>query len=45
MPSATTPQLTTPEVTVPSQVTTPAVGPLPGVSVDLQGTPGISIGG
>ena len=45
VPSVTTPQLTTPEVTVPSQVTTPAVGPLPGVSVDLQGTPGVTIGG
>jgi hypothetical protein len=45
VPSVTTPELTTPEVTVPPQISTPQVGPLPGVSVDLQGTPGITIGG
>jgi len=45
VPSVTTPEVTTPEVTVPSQIATPAVGPLPGISVDLEGTPGITIGG
>jgi RNA polymerase sigma factor (sigma-70 family) len=41
-----TPEITTPEVAVPSQIATPEIaGVVPGVTVDLEGTPRIRIGG
>ncbi len=45
-PVVTTPAVTTPAVTVPAQVATPALvgGVVPPVTVDLQGTPRITIG-
>jgi hypothetical protein len=45
-PVGPTPEVATPAVTVPAQVATPelAGGVVPGVTVDLQGTPRITIG-
>jgi hypothetical protein len=44
VPSLSTPEVTTPAVEVPSQVATPALGPVPPITVDLVGTPRATIG-
>jgi hypothetical protein len=47
VPSVSTPTVTTPEVTTPGQVSTPSLagGLVPGMTVNLSGTPGVTIGG